>query len=314
MKSYLLLLFISVPLLLLSGCVEIRDESEPTAGDAPVTPSMVEEVKGDKLVIEGEVFIFKGKLLQKKELEFEMYRAGQKTLPRETGDFEFRFAELVFVEGAILNTMGHRVRFHVDKLNVSQGALIRTFPELTKAPKGVVGRSGGHLFLNIGTGRGRLAIEMRGEAGGDGYDGPPPTPNMNGANGRTITVGCSSTSQDLIPSFGGDGKQGHGGESGRNGGHSGTLELSIQKEIGFSVYLTKHPGKGGAGGLGGAGGKGGIDGSRIPGPSGKGGRFCKVQVDRARGADGPVGPTGTEGTSGIAQAACVTRDGKATCF
>lgn len=314
MKPYLPL-FVVLTLLLQTGCVEIRDENSPPE-TAPVIPSMVDEIKGDKLVIQGEAFVFKGKILQKKELEFEMYKTGQKALPRETSDVELRFGELVFTEGAILNTLGHRVRIHVDKLSVSPRALIRTFPEEAKAPKGVVGRSGGHLLLNIGTGSGRLIIEMRGEAGGDGHDGAPPTPDLNGARGRNITVGCYPRKDDLTPSFGTDGKQGYRGEPGRSGGNSGTMELSIQKENVFSVYLTKHPGKGGTGGSGGVGGKGGDDGVRMMGPTGKGGgpSCVGIQVARKRGADGAVGPTGAEGENGVAQAACVTRSGKATCF
>lgn len=322
MKKFILFLCSMMVLLVQVGCIEVRDENEDpetVSPQAPVVPKMVppaeDEHKLERVVIDGEMFVVQGQIMSRKELDYSLYKSGSSTLPRKTEDFEFHIKEMVFNEGAILYTLGHRVRLHVDRLIAAQGR-IHTFPAGTKAPLNVPGRSGGHLFLNVGKAEeGRLYIEMRGENGGDGLAGPAPDASLKGTDGRnSIQARCSGGKipKNQVGGDGGPGKKGYPGGDGASGGSSGTLEIKIQSGDLFAYQFYKYPGVGGRGGAGGRGGEGGK-----PGRTSRAdpfGPYCVPEVYPVRGAEGEAGATGAQGKTGNSDPACVTRDGKATCF
>lgn len=318
MKRILLIGLIMGSVAFQTGCVEVKDTNEDEhAPQPPAVPAMVEAQTLGTVVIEGETFLYDGQFLSRKQLDFEIYQQkGAASISHEVKDLEFQMKELIFKEGAILYTLGHRVRLHVGRLIADRGR-IATFPEGTKALFGKPGRSGGHLFLNVGVAEeGRLFVQMRGEDGGDGLVALlSKSLGVDGVDGKSVEFMCGTSVAELEKVHGGNGADGAPGSPGGNGGSSGTVEWKIQKGPMFAYQFTKSPGRGGKGGAGGPAGRGGKAGAitiisleKIVGTK------CFPRVVPRKGKDGQPGISGADGKNGAVDSICVTRDGKATCF
>jgi hypothetical protein len=163
------------------------------------------------------------------------------------------------------------------------------------------GAAAGKLVLRIGevSGKGRLIVDLSGQAGGKGQHGGQGGDGGNGRNGRAR--GCGGDG----PQNGGDGGSGGIGGQGGQGGRGGNGGIVVYSSAMVPLIASKHfvietaagnPGAGGdpgeagnpgGGGIGGAGvmgcGSGGTDGT-------PGGRISGAQP----------GPTGSPGSAGTA--------------
>lgn len=297
----------------LIGCVEFKDtDEEQTSQPGTPTHTMVRVQKGDKLLVDRPLYVYEGKLLS--EEEFEIYRKAGEEDAGQIKDVEFQFEEVQFLENGALYTMGANVRIHAKKLNSERGKIV-TFPEGQKARQGVPGRSGGHIFLNIGTATGELAIEMRGENGGDALPAKAPDENLKGAKGEDgedgLCVGFKLKRTPTDGKPGGRGLTGYPGNDGQKGGDTGTLEILIKTPNQFTQSVEKNPGDGGVRSLGGAGGEGGEGGS-------PGSYIQKVICPAAK--PGPQGPSGDPGSDGVdgktgeKQTSCITKNRIMSCY
>lgn len=171
----------------------------------------------------------------------------------------------------------------------------------TSGSQGYGGASAGKVVLRIGeiAGKGRLIVDLYGQAGGRGQRGGMGGDGGNGRDGRPRACGGEEPQNGGAGGWGGIGGQGGAGGRGGNGGivvYSEALTPLIR--TGHFVVETRggepgaggnpgepgNPGRGGAGGAGVLGcGSGGSDGA----PGG-----------RTYGAEpGPAGARGSEGTA-----------------
>lgn len=299
----------------LAGCVEVKDKSDLPEAQAQVIKPMAPVQELSRIHIEGPTYLYDGRFLSQKQLEYEIHQS-RGVLSRETQDLEFHFNEMTFAEGAVLYTMGNRVRLHVDEMHIVR-ARIQTFPDNRTAPLGQKGLSGGHLYLHIGKGEGHLVLQMNGENGSEGFPGAEPDDTLKGKKGESGKKGLCS-GPGVVPITigkpGDKGQRGHIGGPGFAGGNSGTLELSIEQEKGFTFELLRSPGKGGdggRGGRGGAGGEGGDPGRTIRAAKALG---CIESKKAEDGPQGDPGPRGTPGPEGLSDLICLTRNQNTTCF
>lgn len=299
-------------LVLTAGCVEVRDKEDA----APVKP-MVQVNKVSRMVVDGEMYLFNGAFLTRPELELELRKA-PKIWPVE--ELEFHYKEVILKKNAVLYTMGHRVRLHIDHLE-SDGARIQTLSPEFKAGVGQAGRHGGHILLDVGTAKGSLRIQMLGQDGGAGKAGAAPDESMRGLAGENGKLGmCSNSGEHFERASGKNGSKGLQGKSGGNGSHggdSGTLEFTVQSGKEFQLDHFRSPGLGGAGGVGGKGGPGGFGGkaAKMAKPSDGGFMPCIYEArDGAQGPDGGVGLAGQSGHPGAQQSICITRQQVIECI
>lgn len=299
-------------LVLTAGCVEVRDKEDA----APVKP-MVQVNKVSRMVVGGEMYLFNGAFLTRPELELELRKA-PKIWPVE--ELEFHYKEVILKKNAVLYTMGHRVRLHIDHLE-SDGARIQTLSPEFKAGVGQAGRHGGHILLDVGTAKGSLRIQMLGQDGGAGKAGAAPDESMRGAAGDGgVKAGCSTSPKRVEQASGkdgGKGLRGRPGIQGSSGGDSGTLEVTIQTGKEFQLDYYRNAGQGGTGGSGGRGGPGGLGGKPVPmfdlDMDGKR-ETCGIPVPGNVGPEGDPGPHGQQGLPGAEQSICITRQQVIECI
>ncbi|CAE78551.1 putative collagen-like surface protein [Bdellovibrio bacteriovorus HD100] len=295
-----------------AGCVEVRDKEDA----APVKP-MVQVHTVSRMVVDGEMYLFNGAFLTRPELELELRRA-PKIWPVE--ELEFHYKEVILKKNAVLFTMGHRVRLHIDRLE-SDGARIQTLSPEFKAGVGQPGRHGGHINLDVGTAKGSLRIQMLGQDGGAGKAGAAPDESMRGLKGEDGKSGlCADSGANLEQASGkdgGKGQQGNRGSNGSPGGDSGTLEVTIQSGKDFQLDHFRSPGQGGAGGAGGKGGPGGYGGKAVRMKMGYDGILRPCAFKSREGTQGPEGGSGFNGlpgNPGAMQSICITRAQVITCI
>ncbi|WP_374031977.1 hypothetical protein [Bdellovibrio bacteriovorus] len=295
-----------------AGCVEVRDKEDTD----PVKP-MVQVNKISRMVVDGEMYLFNGAFLTRPELELELRKA-PKIWPVE--ELEFHYKEVILKKNAVLYTMGHRVRLHIDRLE-SDGARIQTLPLEFKAGVGQAGRHGGHILLDVGTAKGSLRVQMLGQDGGQGRAGAAPDESMRGLAGEDGKVSlCAKAGEHFERASGKDGGKGHQGKSGSNGspgGDSGTLEVMIQSGKEFQLEHYRNPGLGGNGGAGGKGGPGGIGGKAVGMAKPSDGSFmsCSFKATEGRpGLEGSAGINGQPGPPGALQSVCITRQKVIECI
>ncbi|WP_148278679.1 hypothetical protein [Bdellovibrio bacteriovorus] len=299
-------------LALTAGCVEVRDKEDAT----PVKP-MVQVNKVSRMVVDGEMYLFNGAFLTRPELELELRKA-PKIWPVE--ELEFHYKEVILKKNAVIYTMGHRVRWHIDRLE-SDGARIQTLSPEFKAGVGQAGRHGGHILLDVGTAKGSLRIQMLGQDGGAGKAGAAPDESMRGLAGENGKFSlCANSGEHFERASGKDGSKGHQGKSGSNGssgGDSGTLEVTIQSGKEFQLNHFRSAGLGGTGGAGGKGGLGGAGGKAMGMVRGADGTFmpCAFKAREGKqGLDGSVGASGLPGNPGAEQSLCITRQQVIECI
>ncbi|MFV3407217.1 hypothetical protein ACNH6C_01340 [Bdellovibrio bacteriovorus] len=287
------------------GCVEVRDKEDTD----PVKP-MVQVNKISRMVVDGEMYLFNGAFLTRPELELELRKA-PKIWPVE--ELEFHYKEVILKKNAVLYTMGHRVRLHIDRLE-SDGARIQTLSPEFKAGIGQAGRHGGHILLDVGTAKGSLRIQMLGQDGAVGKAGAAPDESMRGLAGENGKFAlCAKSGEYFELASGKDGGRGRTGKSGSNGspgGDSGTLEVVIQSGKEFQLDHYRNPGMGGAGGSGAKGGPGGYGGKAMGMVKGSDGTFlpCSYKaLDGNQGPEGHAGVNGQPGPPGALQSICITR-------
>lgn len=136
--------------------------------------------------------------------------------------------------GARLYPDHSRLLIDVHEL-ISEGGIIETFAENSRAAEGENGRSGGTVRLFAQTARGDLTILARGEHGGQG---------------RTGRTGKDS------PDPGAEGETGESGGTGGNGGNSGRVCVKIATASPIQVRILRFPGDAGSAGMPGHGGVG----------------------------------------------------------
>lgn len=300
----------------LSACVEVRDkkkEADPAVVEVPEIPPMVKPQHISRLVLDGPAYVYQGRILTQKEMESE--RAKNKNgITRDVRDLEFNFNEVILKKGAVLYTLGNRVRLKVDQFE-SDDATISTFPKTTTAPQGMEGRDGGHVLLSFKNAKGYLTVVMRGENGGQGKEGPAPDDKLKGEKGAAGTpTQCSSANNKYGKNGepGGQGLRGYPGKAGSRGGSSGTLDLVIHEGNEFFHKIERAAGSGGLGGQGGRGGPGG-EGGDAGGK--KGHSFVCIGTKKGGvGPEGEPGPSGDKGADGVIGTVCVTRNQNMTCY
>jgi hypothetical protein len=161
----------------------------------------------------------------------------------ETWNYDGR---LFLTPKAVITTAGHNLTIETQQLIVDQ-AKIRNFLETDQAAVGQPGHVGGLIRITTRTGKGLLRVEMRGQRGGDGHEGP--AFEQTAAPGMSMPGGFGGGGFiTLLP-----GIQGKPGENGFAGGSSGTFYITILEAHQMTILPLIEAGKGGAGGLGGPG-------------------------------------------------------------
>lgn len=240
---------------------------------------------------------------------------------------------IVFIEkDNVLRTEGQEVYLEVGRLYAEDTATIESFSreeaEALPTP-GQVGKNGGYLSLKAGYAMGNLNVHMRGTAGGEGLPAAAQTGvGAKGARGADGVVGrvCEPRGipfNSLVERPGGlfcerycakDPTNGSAGEKGPKGlrggvgmigGHSGAVDIAIQKGSYFTASLLVEAGLGGPGGAGSEGGKGGEGGD--PGSShGE----CRGAARGAQGPQGEKGDMGSSGPRGVEERSSITVNGQ----
>lgn len=275
----------------LTSCIHIEDVDQ-----APEEPLVLQTKYIGNLVVEGELFVIDGEILNKEAYEYlqsQTISLEQKKTDLET--MEIAFQSLTLKKGGVLYTMGGALHLKAHRL-LSEGGRIATFPPGQTAPPQKNGRGGGFVYLHVDQAEGELYISLRGENGGAGKPGAKPDIKLQGNDGVAVFGRCG---EDAYVTQGERGKQGYPGESGMNGGDTGNFELMISDQEKFKYHLEKIPGQGGVGGAGGRGGEGG----RTPNVCGMG----RAPIPGPQGAPGPTGEAGQLGSL------CLTSHGITSC-
>lgn len=248
----------------------------------------------------------------------------------------YRISELYFGEKAELITEGKNIEIEATNLVALENSKVMTFEEGAKADKGLNGRNGGIIRMNLKNAEGDLTVILRGEdAGVQSHaakkgDELPEDPNKN-AIAQIKAEECIhaflAINVNKVPSepgIGGgskprchiyqiqsgrpaqngkDGGNGEDGKNGFNGGNSGRLELIIENN---NLYITEsfYPGKYSSGSLGGK-----------PGHGQPGGKGAKGQGPDTtnhppgiNGIDGKPGKDGADGKNGSKEFICISRN------
>jgi hypothetical protein len=233
----------------------------------------------------------------------------------QSQQLSIHYERLVLKPGAQFITQGVNAKIEVDEL-ITEGGTIRSFKADQIAPKSYAGRSGGHLELILGHVTGGLLVEMRGEQGGKGDDGPLPNATLKGPTGPTggpenIVFANSGPIVAVAAKDGGvgfPGLPGFSGGEGKRGGDSGTALIKILEGDESEVKVSKYAGQGGVGGDGGAGGEGGEGGA-----PGQPIISRPYTVQGPRGPQGPQGPVGPTGPAGLLEKVCIEKDSVMQC-
>lgn len=234
-----------------------------------------------------------------------------------------QFQRVFFAQDSVLITNGENLQIKAEGIYFHH-ALIQTFDAGQTAAIGKEGRSGGLLDFQADKMSGDVVVELRGENGGQGLEGPPPDEKLQGANGFP-GVAAEAASKVCAPSElmcgeckapakpggpGEQGREGYRGGTGRRGGLSGELRWSSGDTSNLNWRVLKVPGLGGSGGMGGKGGAGGKAGVA---PVTSAAMFCPPPLQAPDGSQGPLGPTGLEGIPGEEQLACVQTGTEKNC-
>jgi hypothetical protein len=227
-----------------------------------------------------------------------------------------------FMHEVPLKTNGEEVNIKANEF-FADNSVIETFPEGSKAPLNVNGRSGGSINLNFTTAVGNLKVYMRGENGGDGSNGSPytsrardgspagdgqaecDTADDRGRGGRgDIRIDnfkpdyrCSCNSMGANAGNGESGAQGRQGYPAKNGGNAGDFKISVLNGNTFEVFVTQSFGVAGTPGAGGEGQDGGLGGPKLD-------KKCSGNAG-SNGAKGPAGLTGFPGNNGKLGSTCI---------
>jgi len=204
--------------------------------------------------------------------------------------------------GARFVTNGGQVAITAINVDAQQGALVSfdetgaVAPAAEPGQSGKAGRSGGIVELHrVSTIRGKLLVDLPGQAGGAGGAGSPGAAGGEGERGEDAQPGVFDCKRG-----GGDGGSGlrgrDGGEGlpGGDGGAGGHLRLVGVTQAALRQIIFN--GRGGNGGLGGPGGTGGPGGPGGRGGGGKG--LCGGGGPGPSGPNGDPGPTGPKGAVG----------------
>jgi hypothetical protein len=310
-----LMMLLAGSVLSLTACIEVRDKDEENKSQ-----SMTPLVEDKGLVIDQEMYIYDGKILNADDLDKEIkLNEFQKKLV--SNDVELSYQELTFTENGKLYTLGQNVRLHIGNLNTSNGQIV-TFPENETAKAGQNGRSGGHLLLDLKSAKGALKIQMRGENGGRGPDAPPPDENLMGKRGRDISSEifngrCAKGPISEDCGQGGKGLKGYPGAPGGSGGNTGSLEVRLNDNSDFTQFIDRIPGHGAHGGSGGLGGIGGPHG--IIDVSSFGLKMEWYQAEgfnyiQRYGPAGDLGDPGPYGRDGMIENICIDKNGATLCY
>lgn len=248
----------------------------------------------------------------------DLYVFDQMTLNKKT---QFKVQRIFFGDKGKIITMGNPLSIEANRL-YSKGGSIETFPDGATAIANVNGRSGGTIDVLIEQGFGELTVNLRGESGGIGSNGPnwqtaqPDSPAGDGGAGICMELNPFSEKHcicPLPPKNGVDGAKGNKGligGPGSAGGNTGQINIEVKKPTDkFLVTMLKFPGLGGLGGPGGPGQKGGKPGE--PGPRGH--SSCPKASPGKFLGDGEQGDTGPSGPIGDSLPSCQTLGTEKTC-
>ena len=292
MKKSLTIILSIFALTQIIGCIEVRDKNsdDPVLKSANVSS---DEVAEQDMTIDEPVYYVGGKFLHEKEFQ---YAQTDKNNPlwKVQASWNKKISKLTLGKNAVIYTMGANVHLEVDNL-ISDGAQITTFPIGSTAVEGQVGKSGGHIYLEVNKAEGFLSIVMRGQNGGKGFKGDNPDNSKNGVC-DSKNISDPATKYKLAsmivktPTAGATGNKGH---DGFRGGDSGTFALVVLDRNSYDLFKTNLykdaiPGLGGVGGDGGDGGKQGV----CPG----------IPLDSK--LDGGTGPQGDHGPDGSVEKSC----------
>lgn len=200
-KNFYLLFFSAVLVLGLIACdVKLKDKQDPLA---PVTEEGPENKPEDPpLEVEGDPVVIDGPVVLKDHQNIEVSR-------------------LHLTKNAVITTEDKNLVIVVQEL-VSDGGVIRNFPEDQRAPWEKNGRNGGSVFISVKKAVGTLQVHLQGEGGGSGRHGPtsdfPNRPHCVGTNGG-------------------------------NGGNAGTLRAEIADNQNFNLSYQNREGALGPAGL-----------------------------------------------------------------
>lgn len=241
--------------------------------------------------------------------------------------YHVKFKVIEFAPNSILTTGGYNLILEAKEIMFSEGAKIRSLPELARASVGFHGADGGTIYLRALKAVGPIDFELRGQEGGAGFEGQKGAPGGEGARGMDGKILFSHFDHLKNPQFtcpikpekgrkGYSGFPGTAGGPGSDGGDAAKLILEIKDRQEFRPqFRVNEAGQGGAGGLGGPGGN--------PGTSGSDGRrqpmneqtvdmlrtytsylhdgtcfFYEPDHDRPLPVQGPRGPQGASGKPG----------------
>lgn len=218
------LLVLLMPVLLLNACVEIQDKNK--ASDS----SEVQTLGLNDLTISEDTFLIDGQLLTAEQIKSKRYES----FSEKAGSFKFAFNKVTFSRNARLVIFDHNVELSAQNLDSDYG-IIETFEEGKTSTSG--GRSGGELILNIKQARGFLFLNLRGEHGHVGTNGP------DGARLDFYQIhGCNRGERPNVVA--------PNGMDGYDGGDNGFVHGTIEKAD-IAIELNAAPGLGGKAGRGG---------------------------------------------------------------
>lgn len=238
-KMWILLL--SLTFMNLIACVEVRDpakEDQSIAQEVKTeqVPPQNNVQEGSDLIIDEEMYVYRGQILKQegvRRIMIEDQVQGRPPInvdeesPKEIAPMKFR--NVIFKSQGVLYTYGNHLKISAEFIDSNHGK-IKTFPNNTKAKKGTPGRHGGSVTFDAKDAIGLLEFEMRGETGGDGFDG------VNGYEDF-----CYNKPKEFFDA--------QPGQAGLRGGDSGFVTIFIQAPSPkFDARIETHPGLGGIGG------------------------------------------------------------------
>lgn len=211
-----------------------------------------------------------------------------------------RFRRVFFSEGSELLTQGQDLRLLAEEIYMAPNSTIRSFHSSDRPAPGVQAKSGGKVEILARQMTGALVIDLQGQSGADGAQGP--AYSEPASKGKDLTVGFSfgrqvSECKELKwGPRGSDGLPGRQGLPGGDGGVGGQLQLKVTDLTKASVQFTAEGGLGGRGGLGGPGQLGGDPGRSEYGHTYSG--IAQIPCPSLNHGPGATGPEGREGFTG----------------
>lgn len=233
-------------------------------------------------------------------------------------DLEINSHRIFILNGTKIQTNGKNLKLKSDKL-ISDNAEVFSFQSGAKNGPTLNGASGGLVAIYSKVAVGNLKIQLRGQSGGDGYDGVSFTARaQDGSSGRKgdhecvaakvggISVGgplkclCTRNPTDGTP--GANGEQGRPGIKAGDGGNSGKIIVEIEEPSKFVVEPFQDVGLGGRSGVGGPGQEGGEGGPAGDSSSNE----CQTAKQGPKGATGAKGIDATPSINGSIEISCIS--------